>query len=171
MGCVLLALLCFMAAIAAHIFYCRRAPRSGLHAKAFVGIAFVLLCAYVSLALAIGHAGLLDPPTLWGKPFVLTGIIIFVLLVPAYLTFYVMTMAVSPSRKIVSVLAARGALSYGEVLEFVRQEDFVQGRMNDLCVSGCVIEHDGKYVLGFSGRLIAGISNLMQRILGREMGG
>ncbi len=169
MAYLLLVLVLFCALVAAHVLFCRRTHRPGLQAKAFVQMAFGFWGLYALAAIAISHH--LNPYSLWGLPFVWAGEIIFILLAPVYLCFYVLTQLMSPSKKILLAIAQKGELSYDGIVEAVRKEDFIMTRLQDLLVSGCVEEKEGRYVLTSEGRKIEMTLNLMQLCLGRKVGG
>ena len=114
MAYVLFALLLFCASVMTHIFYCRRKPKSVLQARAYVLIAVFFIVAYAAGACFAGC--FLDPSSLWGQPFKITAALIFVLLIPAYLSFYVLTQLMSPSKKILICLSKQGSMTYAEIL-------------------------------------------------------
>ena len=161
----------FIASVIAHILFCRRTNKSGLQAKAYVFIGFVFLIIYTGGVLALQSLGMLDAHSLWGAPFKLTAGIIFVLLVPVYLCFYVLTQLTSPSKKILWAISQRKELSHSDIVACVQKEDFITTRLNDLCASGCVTQKDGRYALSSEGQKIAMVLDVMQRILGRPIGG
>lgn len=168
---IVLALVLFAALVAAHIFFCRKANRPGLQAKAFGFMAIIFLGFYVT-GVSVGPCSVMfDPQGLWGLPFKITAGIIFFLLVPVYLCFYVLTQLTSPSGKILLAISQRGELSRADILACVQSEDFITSRLNDLCTSGCVRQIEDRYILTAEGRKIAGILNLLQLVLGRDVGG
>jgi hypothetical protein len=164
---ILLIILFFMAAVAAHVLFCRRTTKPGLHAKAFIMIAFFFLGVFSVLAAALP----LDPHSLWGLPFKITAGVIFMSLIPIYLSFYVLTQLISPSQKILLTIAAKGELSRPEILAILEKEDFINTRLHDLCASGCVTQTGDLYVLSPPGQGIVLILNLMQGAFGRRGGG
>ncbi len=168
---IICAILLFIFSVTAHIFFCRKTAAPGLHAKAFVFMAIIFLGIYVTIVLSLQCGGMLDPHSLWGIPFKITAGIIFILLVPIYLCFYVLTQLMSPSQKILMAISCREGLSYTDIVHSVQKEDFINTRLSDLEKSGCVRKVEGRYVLSLSGRTIAGILDMMQGILGRDMGG
>lgn len=168
---VLLALFLFSASVMTHILYCRVTSKTGLHAKAHIFFAFLFLLVYILMVLIIGQTGALTTSSIWGLPFKITAGVIFVLLVPVYLCFYVLTQLTSPSKKIMLTIASFGGASYADILRSVQEEDFIHTRLSDLEKSGCVAHVQGCYRLSPSGRKIAGVLNMMQSVLGRGMGG
>ena len=168
---LLLVLLLFCSLVMTHVFFCRRTIQPGLHAKAFVLMAFVYLGIDTLLTLALQYANIFNPHSLWGLPFKITSGIIFILLVPIYLCFYVLTQLTSPSKKILLAISQRGELSHRDILASVQKEDFINTRLKDLCTSGCVVQTGGRYVLTSEGQKIAMILNFMQFVLGRNVGG
>ena len=168
---IVFVILLFMATVTGHISFCRKTKKPGLHAKVFGQMAFVSLVIYVMGVIMLRYSGVFDPHSLWGMPFQFTAGIIFILLVPVYLSFYVLTQLMSPSKKILLAISQRGELSYADILYSIQEEGFIMTRLNDLCTSGCVIQIDGRYVLTSEGQKIAAILNLMQLVLGRNVGG
>ena len=164
-------MLLFISSVIVHIFFCRNTRKSGLHAKVFIFVAIVSLGVYVTGVLLLQYPATLDPRSLWGTPFKVPAGIIFILLAPIYLCFYVLTQLTSPSKKILLSIAQRGALSHSAILACVQKEDFITTRLNDLCASKCVAQVNGRYVLTSEGRKLAAALDLMQFILGRKAGG
>jgi len=168
---LILAMLLFIGTVIAHIIYCRKSGKPGLHAKPFVNMSFVALGIYVALVLALPNTGTLDPHSLWGLPFKISAGAIFFLLVPMYLCFYVLTQLTSPSKRILSVISQFKEAGYDDILSCVEKEDFIASRLNDLCASGCVIQKNGRYIITSEGQKVAAILNTIQIILGRNVGG
>ncbi len=168
---IVFAVALFIASVITHIFFCRRVVKTGLHAKAFIFTAIIFFGVYALSVLALWHSPVLDPRSLWGLPFRITAGLIFLLLVPVYLCFYVLTQLTSPSKKILLSISQRGALSRADILAGIQEEHFIMTRLNDLCASGCVARTNDKHSLTSEGQKIAAILNLMQSILGRNVGG
>ena len=168
---IVFAIFLFMTSVMGHIFFCRKTKKPGLHAKAFIFMAMISLAIYGIAVMTPLMSSLLDPHTLWGLPFKITAAIIFILSVPVYLCFYVLTQLMSPSKKILLTIARQGESSFSEILGSIHQEDFIMTRLRDLCASGCVVETDGRYTLTSEGQRLALILNIMQGILGRNAGG
>jgi hypothetical protein len=167
----LLALLLFWVAVTLHVFFCRTTTQRGLHASVFCVIAGVFWAIYGFAALLVESWDIFDPHSLWGWPFKISGGIIFILLVPVYLSFYVLTQLTSPSKKILLAISQSGELTHADILAIVQKENFIGTRLDDLCTSGCVEMIRGRYVLTPEGRKIAATLDFMQLILGREVGG
>ena len=168
---ILFSLILFCLSVVTHIYFCRRLPKTSLQARAYIFIAVLCLIIYIAGVDAVQHSRLLDPASLLGLPLIMTGGIIFILLIPVYLSFYVLTQLMSPSKKILLSLLARGSLTYKQLLAYVEEEDFINTRLKDLCTSGCVRQMEGRYVLSVSGRKIATLLDIMQLVLGRNIGG
>lgn len=165
------ALGCFLLAVTLHVIYCRYSHVSGLHSKVFIMIAGFCLGVYVLGAFFIVDAGFMNQASIWGLPFVVSSGAMYVLFIPTYLTFYVLTQLMSPSKKILLMLQKKNVLSFEDVVQGIKDEDFIGTRMKELCQSGCVIRKDNHFVLSASGASIAMILNVMQVLLGREAGG
>jgi len=171
MAYVFLALFLFSASVMAHIFFCRVTAKPGLQAKAYLFIAGLFLGIYAWGTSIIQQTGVLPVQSLWGWPFIFSAGFIYLLLIPIYLCFYVLTQLESPSKKILRAIADRGSMSHGDIVHIVQKEDFIDSRLNDLVTSGCVTLVQGRYQLSSSGQKIAGFLNMMQFVLGRGMGG
>ena len=128
----------FIASVTAHVFFCRKAAQQGLQARAFIIITMIALGIYILAVAALQYSGMIDPHSLWGLPFRITAGIIFILLAPIYLCFYVLTQLTSPSKKILSAISQSGTLPYSAIVSAVEDENFVMTRLTDLCTSGCV---------------------------------
>jgi len=168
---VIFALLLYCVSVMIHIFFCRKTTKPGLQAKAYIIIAVILIGVYFAGVYTIGQGNFLDPHSLWGLPLKITSGVVFILLVPTYLMFYALTQLMSPSKKILLTIASQGNPSYADIMLGLQEEDFIGTRLNDLCACGCVSQIEGRYVLSLSGRKIAAFLNIMQHVLGREMGG
>ena len=79
---ILLALALFMASVTAHLIFCRKTTKSGLHAKAFIGTAIFFGGLDALLAYLLQHAGIVDPDSWWGQPFKITAGVVYILLIP-----------------------------------------------------------------------------------------
>ena len=168
---IVLAIVLFAGSVLVHLLYCRNTKSRGLHAKTFILMAMAGLVTYFLLTIAIAKMAGFDPRSLIGIPFELTGGVIFILFVPIYLCFYVLTQLMSPSKKILLTVAKGGAISYEDILASIEEENFIKTRLDDLLTCGCVGQVDGRYVLTAEGRKIAAILNAMQALLGRKPGG
>lgn len=168
---ILFALLLICLSVMTHVIFCRGIKKQVLQVKAYVIIAIISLGVYAAGANAIGQGGFLDPHSLWGLPLKITAGVIFALMAPVYLIFYTSTLLMSPSKKILLTISRLGNPSYADIVHCMQEEDFIGTRIKDLCISGCVNHAQGSYTLSPSGQKIAAVLNIMQRILGRGMGG
>ncbi len=168
---IVFVILLFIVSVTVHMFFCRGTSKPGLHAKAFCLIAGILGGLYAVCVFALQPANMLDPTSLWGLPFKITAGIIFLLMVPVYLCFYVLTGLTSPSKRILLTVSQRQEASYDEILAGVQKEDFITTRLSDLCASGCVAQVGERYILTSEGRKIAVVLDFMQFVLGRDVGG
>lgn len=146
-------------AIMAHLVICRLSPNKALKAKLFVSIAIVGLAAVIGLGVG------------FSLPLLLTSCLIYILLVPVYLIFYVSTELMSPSKRIMQVIGEQPGISYKALLQALEQERFITTRLEELVSSGCVSVREGKYSLTMSGQGIARFLDFYQLALGREVGG
>ena len=167
---ILVALFFFLDAVVVHLMICRN-KAEGLFLKLFLSIAFMnLVLAWVvfwflSHQFNGGREGFLGMP-LYG-----TATVMYVLLIPTYLIFYFSTQQVSPSKKILVLLAQNGSMSFDELLVHFSDKEFFSQRIQDLITTRCVIEHDGWYVLTPAGSRMSMVYQIYQSILGRGKGG
>jgi len=168
---MLTAIVLFFAAVMAHIFYCRKSPLAGLHAKAFGIIAIIFLGVYIGIILMVDHSQILGSQGLWVLPFRITAGVIYILLVPVYLIFYTLTQQTSPSKKILLSISEQGEMTLSDIMAVAEEQDFIAIRLEDLCLSGCVKVVEGRYILSASGQKIATVLNIMEHLLGRGIGG
>jgi hypothetical protein len=81
----------------------------------------------------------------------------------------VLTLLVSPSKKILSLLA-QGALSKIKIHQSLAVEQFVQSRLADLIASG-MVRDEGRLVLTVEGRVSYSLACLFEALIGRGKGG
>ncbi len=153
----------FFLSVVVHILICRGRKTAELQVKLFCAIAlgFLLLCWVVFRAAW----------NVWRFSLPISSTVIYLLLIPVYLSFYVNTKFNSPSKMVMVLLRANGTMDYEELLRHFTNEEFVVSRLDDLVKSGCVEEKDGRYRLMTQGRWTAKILEVYQKVLGREMGG
>jgi hypothetical protein len=171
MAYFLLAIFMFGISVMIHVLFCRMASKKVLQARAFMITALFFLMAYSLAASALDQAGALSASSIWGLPFKITAGCIFVIFIPIYLCFYVLTQLTSPSKKILLTVSNLGKVSYEQIVLSVKEENLIHTRLMDLQISGCVKEMGGRYQLTMAGKRIADILNMMQYLLGRDMGG
>ena len=145
-----------------HIFYCRRTRAGVLHAKAFILIA-------VANGFAVFLCFFFLPPSGTGLPF--TAMLLYILSIPAYLVFYVTTILVSPSKRILWAMQAKAGATYDVLLRALEVEHFIPSRLKELQDSGCIGRTGERFVLTSSGRNIARILRVHEHIFGRGPGG
>lgn len=130
-----------------------------LRAKLFITVASGHLIIFIALAIILK------------LPMVLTSVVIYILLIPVYLIFYVCTELVSPSKRILQIIASSNEANYTQVFKALEQENFIMLRLEELEQSGCLKRSDNRFELTASGRKIASILDVYQRLLGRDIGG
>lgn len=161
MNDLLLSLAVFLVCVIMHIAYCRRASKTTLHAKVFMILSVIGLGVYV-----VSVKGNVSPLSLK-----FSGAVLFVMLIPTYLILYVLTQLKSPSQVILTTASFEKGANYDEILSAVKAERFIDTRLQDLKISGCVKIKEGKYQLTPAGKGIVKVLTLMQAFLGREAGG
>ncbi len=101
---------------------------------------------------------------------IMTSLTLYVLLIPIYLCFYVLTILMSPSKKIL-ILLEKGPLSRTELHDGVAVEAFVQTRLEDLLVSSMVENKNGRLMLTPQGRMYLNVVEAFGVLMGRAKGG
>ena len=160
----------FLDAVVIHLMLCRR-KSEGLFLKLFLVIAFANLILMWIVFWFLAHQFNGAQVNFWAAPLYGTATVIYILLIPTYLVFYFSTQQVSPSKKILLLLAENGPMSFEELLAKFSDDEFVVPRIKDLMTTMCLIEHEGSYVLTPSGIRMAQVYEIYQRILGRKKGG
>jgi predicted transcriptional regulator len=103
-------------------------------------------------------------------PLVLTAAVIYMLLAAVYMIVYVSTELMSPSKKILQVIA-QGQSRYADIYKALERENFIMLRLEELEHSGCLCRRGEHYQLTASGKGIADVLKFYQCVLGREAGG
>jgi hypothetical protein len=160
----------FFIAVFIHIQICRaKRSQAGLWVKLFCVIAgFGLgLCwlAFVAFHHVPHRSGL------WALPLELTSSLIYLLLVPSYVVFYVSTQMMSPSKRILMLIDQAGGMELQQLKEAFSDEEFIMPRLRDLEQTGCIAKENGTYKLTPSGLALARFLNCYQILLGRKAGG
>ncbi len=161
---LILAVVIFLSVVFCHLVICRYRDREKLYVREF------LMLALFGLAVSIAGSIYLPKAIVIGPRLIITSVIFYILLIPTYLCFYVLTLLVSPSKKILSVLA-RGPLTKADIHGELEVEQFVQSRLADLLSSGLVTDHQGRLQLTAQGKAYCFIAQLFQSFIGRGQGG
>lgn len=165
---ILIGVLIFAGVVLAHLMVCRLRSKDCLHVRDFFIIAGIGLVALVVILFAAVDAAFFNGMPLDRLP--ATAIILYVLLMPIYLSFYVLTVLMSPSKKILMSLA-QGDLTRGQLLEALGREEFVQTRIKDLIASRMVRQADGRLILTAHGKPYFMFTRIFGMLLGRPQGG
>lgn len=156
---IILSFLIFIMAALLHVLFCYMSPVKNLKGKLFMQISGGGLLLLILLGVV------LSLPLLW------TSVLFYVLLLPMYLIVYVTTELVSPSKKILKSLSQSSGLTYEELLSFLKKENLVGSRLDELVESGCVRTLRDRYALTPSGATLASFLEIFGKILGRGVGG
>ncbi len=156
---VLLCAFSFVCATVLHIFACRYSPDKNLKSKLFLQISAAFLFVFIVVSLHF------TMPLMWAC------IIIYILLVPAYLVVYVTTELVSPSKRILMSVANPQGVTYAEIIEYLEKENLITSRLDELVISGCLTRAGDWYILTSSGRSLAAFLDIFGKLLGRGVGG
>ena len=162
MNHLMIAFIFFVLSVVIHIVYCRRVSFAGLQAKAFI------LTALANGAIMI-ICFLFLTPSDRGLPY--TAVFLYVLATPVYLIFYVSTFLMSPSKNILRVVQEDRGATYEMILRALEKENFIFLRLGELQDSGCVGRSGERFVLTPSGRNIARVLKIYQKVLGQAPGG
>ena len=149
----------FLLSVAIHLILCRIDADKSLKTRLFMLIALENLIAFLIAAFYV-HL-----------PFVLTCAAIYVVFVPVYLVFYVTTELVSPSKKVLHIVASSPGSTYAQIFKALEKENFIIKRLEELEQSGCVAKAVDRYGLTSLGRAIAKFLVFYQALLGRDIGG
>ena len=152
----------FILSVAAHILYCRQLSSKALHAKVFVGFA---------LAVALMMMCVFSRVTTNGNGLPFTAVVLYFLLIPAYLIFYVSTSLISPSKSILWAIQKGNGASREDLLSAISRENFVVLRLEELIASKCVRHEGDHFVLTVWGKTIVCILDVYQFFLGQKVGG
>ena len=161
----------FLDAVFMHLIVCRKGFEEGLLLKPFIGIALMNLCFMWAVFWFFRGYGHSDPSSIWNVRLYGCATVIYILLIPTYLVFYFSTQQMSPSKKILVLLAQKGPLSFQELMCHFSDEEFVLPRIKELIGIRCLVEHSGWYVLTPSGMQMANVYKIYQSVLGRKKGG
>ena len=156
---IFLVSLLFFCAIVVHIILCRASSDKNLKSKLFLQISLSFLVLFIVLVIY------------FCLPFLWSCVVIYILLIPAYLVVYVTTVLVSPSKKILMSLSGSSGLSYEGILVSLQKENLISSRLEELVQSGCVVLIEGRFQLTPTGKSLATFLDLYGRILGRGVGG
>lgn len=162
---LLISLSFFAASVIAHIGWCRRHKAKRLHIISFGLIALLGFSLFLALAghLPAGDGGIAALP--------LSASVLYFLLVPVYLIIYFGTKVESPSRRILQILEAQGAVSLPDLERQITHEDLLMPRLRDLVRLG-YMENDGQnYILTAKGLRVARGLALYRQWTGRDIGG
>ncbi len=164
------ALFFFFDAVVIHILVCRQSKEEGLFLKVFFLIAGINLavCWVIYQLVLVKYASAAF--NMWTVPLPWASTAIYLLLIPTYLVFYFSTQQMSPSKKIMILLLGDG-MSAKDLQAHFKDEELIVPRINDLLITGCMVDRDGRYALTFSGQQMARMYALYQGILGRKKGG
>jgi hypothetical protein len=173
MRALLAASLACLSLFAAHVAVWRlRRPVSQYATLALLSLG-VLVCWLAALALARAAearvAAILPVTALDLTNF----IVLYLALVPAYVTTFSAVQADSPTMVVLLLVEAAGArgLSRAEVLDRVGDDVLVAPRLQDLVDSGLARREGGRYVIEPRGALLAAAHSAYRRLLRMEPGG
>ena len=161
----------FLGVVIIHLLVCRKKSQEGLLLRPFITIALMnlfLLWGFFWFSNRYMHS---DPTSIWSVRLYGCAVVIYILLIPTYLVFYFSTQQMSPSKKILLLLSAKGPLSFQELLKDFSDEEFVLPRLKELIGIRCLVEHGGWYVLTPTGAQMANVYKIYQFVLGRAKGG
>jgi hypothetical protein len=165
---LVVALFFFVEAVFLHLVVCRQAKAEGLLLKKFLSIALLnLSLSWLTFYFIVKDVHL---PGIWSVPLWGSATAIYVLLIPIYLVFYFSTQQMSPSKKVMLLLFERPR-SFLELEPFFTDQEMIIPRIQDLLMTGCITDRNGRYLLTPSGVQLAQGYAFYQSLLGRKKGG
>ncbi len=159
MPTIALSLAFFAFSVLLHLCICRRSKVKDLKAKLFIIIGLAALAVFIFIAA-------------WGRmPLAVTAAVLYIFLLPVYLTFYCSTELMSHSKRILQAVQESGEADYNGIFKVLEQENFIIKRLEELEQGGCVRRDGDRYILTPAGQAVARGLAFYQIFLGRNMGG
>ena len=155
----------FFIAVCVHLALCRAWGKSCLYVRELMMLVTIGLAVCLVILLGGFFPAISTAPRL-----IMTSLTLYVLLVPTYLCFYVLTILMSPSKKVL-ILLEKGPLSRAELHDGIAVEAFVQTRLEDLLVSGMVENKKGYLTLTPQGCMYLNVVEIFGVLMGRPKGG
>lgn len=158
----------FGAAVVTHLFWCRYYRSSKLQVAPFFCISLGYLAAGIYIFISISEDQFTNFLT---RPFVLSSITVYSLLIPTYLIFYAATVIDSPSKKILRLIRDHDGLRYVDLHSKFQKDEFVISRLNSLQDYQLIDYKDQIYRLLPRGVNLARMLSFFKRIFGHAPGG
>lgn len=157
-----------------HVGWCRIKSEEKLQVKPILFIAFFCLVSYLVFLKKFSGSSIFIYETtfnFWKVPLMITSSIVFLLLIPFYILFYICTEIESPSMKILLLVKQYGEIFYQDLRNNFTDQTLIIPRLQDLISSG-YISFDGRYYRILpKGTTLVRILDIYQRRLGWRMGG
>ena len=154
-----------------HLGICRREKKDFLLIKKFLCMSGLGLLIFWKTSFLIHYNSVPDNHSWWHLPLPATATFLYILLTLIYLSFYVNVKLVSPSKKIMTLIREHKGMKHSELLKHFTDPGFIAPRLDDLVKSGCAQIKESMYRLSPSGKMVGGILEIYQKILGRPKGG
>ena len=166
-----LILVLFFLSVIAHLGICRREGRDVLLIRTFFGISALAFGIFLICWFIFHHFFPASKNSLWNTPLFFSVTILYILLCFLYLSFYVNVKLNSPSKSVMTLIREKKSMNSDELGKFFTDSEFIEPRLADLVMSGCVSKEGDRYRLSRSGERIGRILEIYQKIVGRPIGG
>lgn len=166
MSYLFLSLFWFLVAVAIHALYCRRTSSADLQMSFFVKAALG-----AGICLGMSAWGLLIFRGLEETALLVTAAVLYVLLIPCYLTFYFGTKVDSPSKKILQALEDPQGVTMEDLAALLTDESLLAPRIQDLLRTRYLDFNGQQYRLTARGVFLGKILNAYETMTGRPLGG
>jgi len=109
----------------------------------------------------------------WSRPFALTAIALYSVLVAAFLLYFLSFFvdAESPSAKLMGVLKKHGPLEEKQIVKFFSDKEIFEGRLAMLAQTGYIVQRNSRYIATKKGMVIARLFERYRKILRWDKGG
>ncbi len=168
MAFIILSFCSLAAAIITHWLWCRYCRSSQLQVVPFFCISSGYLAAAIFIFTTISHDQL---SSFFTRPFIVSSIVVYFLLIPTYLIFYAATIIDSPSKKILRLIRDHKGLRYTELIRKFEGDEFVVSRLNSLQDYHLIDCKEKVYRLLPRGVKLARMLLFFKRIFGHAPGG
>lgn len=169
-----LSFLFFCLFVIIHIAWYRIKSEKKLEIQPILIIGGILLIVYLALLKKLSSLSLFiheNTFNFWNAPLIITSLVVYLLLIPFYMIFYISAEIESPSMKILLLVKEYGEISYEDLRGRFTDQTLLMPRVKDLISTGYV-SYDGRYYSILpAGRRLVRILDIYQRCLGWRMGG
>ena len=161
----------FMLSVLTHMVWCRvrRIQDIAIVSLVMIQLAWGLGLAWAVLFFLPRAFPVMGEPTWFNAPLPYAAIVTYAALMPFYFSFYHAIVVNSPTRLMLDEIK-RKPQARADLLRALNEADFIKSRLDALVAHGVVIFKE-RYTLGPSGKSLARLLDLYQRLVGRPKGG